>query len=36
MIMSHNNFGRTENLERSRNTAIILEVCYIKATAEGP
>lgn len=36
MIMSDNNFGRTQMLERSRNIAIILEFGYLKATEEEP
>lgn len=36
MIMSHNNFDRTEIQEKSRRTAMILEVCYKEATVEEP
>lgn len=36
MIMGDNNFDRTEIQEKSRRTAMILEVCYVEATVEEP
>lgn len=36
MIMSHNKYGRTEILKRSRNRAIIFKVCYVETTVEEP